>query len=531
MVKTPIFHCFSFLGLLPVLTFCWGPLVIAQDFPNKTDATFFKLKSNLERAEQGNTPQEIAQAHQELGEFYRTSGIFSAAMDQYGMALGQMEAKNDHILKVALNNSIGKVHLSLNKFKLAKNYFQDALKTSHLLDYLQGQAISKGLLGACYEKQGDYAQALEYQRESLALFQKLRDSHGIALVNENIGSIYEDLERYALAHDFFGKSYAFLKNTGTREEVNVLNNLGDVYRKQGLYDAAITETEKALLLAQRIQDNHQLESAHKDLSKAYALQGEYRKAHHHLTKAGEYNSTLIQARNTEQLNVLQTIHESNKKEAQIQLLKEQNKVSKANQNVLWIAIFAIAAVLIILYTYLGRKRKAQLKLQEYRQRTLKAELDKKGIEEKNLQREVQLKTAALSRYSLHLSQKNKILLDLSNTLKNIAGRKNMDMCAKIKDLVKDIDFNLQQEQEWDEFMRFFKEIHPDFIKKLSSISEHHLSPAEMRLGMLLRLNMSSKEIASVLRVTPDSVRVARYRLRKKLPIGQKAELVNFMVEL
>ena len=107
----------------------------------------------------------------------------------------------------------------------------------------------------------------------------------------------------------------------------------------------------------------------------------------------------------------------------------------------------------------------------------------------------------------------------------------MDTSSKIKELVKEIDFNLKQEQEWDEFMTFFKEIHPEFIKKLSALSENSLSPAELRLGMLLRLNLSSKEIASILRVTPDSVRVARYRLRKKLPIDQKDELVNFMIEL
>ena len=179
----------------------------------------------------------------------------------------------------------------------------------------------------------------------------------------------------------------------------------------------------------------------------------------------------------------------------------------------------------------NRKRKAKLKLQEYKQRTLRAELDKKAIEEKNLQREVQLKTASLSRYSLHLSQKNKILLDMSNTLRNMVSRKHMNTSAKMKELVKEIDFNLKQEQEWDEFMSFFKEIHPEFIKKLSALSKNSLSPAELRLGMLLRLNLSSKEIASILRVTPDSVRVARYRLRKKLPIDQKEELVNFMIEL
>jgi DNA-binding CsgD family transcriptional regulator len=74
-------------------------------------------------------------------------------------------------------------------------------------------------------------------------------------------------------------------------------------------------------------------------------------------------------------------------------------------------------------------------------------------------------------------------------------------------------------------------IHPNFVKKLSTYPKEQLSPAELRLGMLLRLNLNSKEIAAVLRVSPDSIRVARHRLRKKLGIEQKEELVHFLLGL
>ncbi|MEO1012860.1 MAG: tetratricopeptide repeat protein, partial [Bacteroidota bacterium] len=496
-----------------------------------TDSTFFKLREELESAQQKMVPIHIALGHLNLGEFYSTSGVYSEAVDQFNYALEILDSKKRDTLSVILSNNMGKVYLASNSYTLAQQYFEEGLETSDRLGYEKGRALSKGLLGSSYEKQGEYLLALGHQKESLSLFEKLGDKAGMSKTHENIGSVYEDLGQYNLAYEYFLKAYNYLEGKGTDEEANVLNNLGDIHRKKGSYGEALTFTKKALSVAEGVQDNHQLESAHKDLSKAYALMGDYQRAHQHLTQAQEFENALLLARNTSQLNLLQTIYESNKKEAQINLLKEQNKVSKANQNVLWVAIFALAAILIVLYVYLGRKRKGKLKLQEYRQRTLKAELDKKAVEEKNLQQEIKLKTSALSRYSLHLAQKNKILFDLSGTLKNMASRKHMDLSEKVRDLAKEIDFNLQQEHEWDEFMSFFKEIHPDFIKKLSELSDNSLSPAEMRLGMLLRLNMTSKEIASVLRVTPDSVRVARYRLRKKLPIDQKEELVNFMVEL
>lgn len=498
----------------------------------KTTDIYNALQNQLEIAKKNpENLAKIAQAYLQLGEYYHTLGLYTEAIAQYNSALEQLGSNLEDSLHITLNNNIGKVYLSLNNFELAEKYFEETKQASEQLKDDKGLAVSLGLLGASHEKQSEYDEALQDQTQSLELFQKLDDYYGVAITNENMGSIYEDLGQFDRAYQFFNKAYRYFEGKNTTEEINVLNNLGDSFRKRGDYQIGLAYTTMALDLAKGLNDLHELESAHKDLSKNYALMGNFEKAHEHLLLAEEYNSEMLRSQNYDQLNVLQTIYETNKKEAEIQLLKEQNKVSVANQNLLWVALFAIAVIFIILFYYMGRKRKATLKIQEYKHRMLKAELDKKAIEEQNLQREVQLKAASLSRYSLHLSQKNKILLDMSNTLRNMVSRKHMNTSDKIKELVNEIDFNLKQEQEWDEFMTFFKEIHPEFIKKLSMLSEDSLSPAELRLGMLLRLNLSSKEIASILRVTPDSVRVARYRLRKKLPIDQKEELVNFMIEL
>lgn len=505
-----------------------------NQFPEigKASEIYHRLQRELEIAkEHPENSKQIADAYLNLGEYYHALALYTEAIAQYNFALEQLESNLQDPIFTKLNNNIGEVYLSLNNFEQAEQHFEESRQASERLKDDKGLAISLGLLGDSHEKQAEYEDALQDQRRSLELFQKLEDDHGVAITNENIGSIYEDLEEFGLAYEYFKKAYHYLQDSQSTEEINVLNNLGDSFRKRGDYQPGLEYTTKALELAKQLNDLHQLESAYKDLSKNYALMGNYQDAHENLLLAEKYNNEMLKAQNYDQLNVLQTIYETNKREAEIELLKEQNKVSVANQNLLWVALFAIAVIFILLYYYMGRKRKAKLKIQEYKQRMLKAELDKKAIEEKNLQQEVQLKAASLSRYSLHLSQKNKILLDMSNTLRNMVTRKHMNMSEKIKELVKEIDFNLKQEQEWDEFMTFFKEIHPDFIKKLSALSKNSLSPAELRLGMLLRLNLSSKEIASILRVTPDSVRVARYRLRKKLPIDQKEELVNFMIEL
>ncbi len=501
-------------------------------FQGGKDSTFHILSNNLKKAKAQNVSIKlIAKKNAELGDYYFNSGLFTQAIAYYNDALAEAQSFKKDSLYVTLNNKLGKVYLALNNYKAAKEVFDEAFQSATASNDERGKAFSLSYLGAYSEKKAEYLDALKYQKESLFLFEKVKDNIGIATVNENIGSIYEDLTQYDKAYEYFVKSYEVFKGSNSRSEVNVLNNIGDTYRKKGNYEMAIAYTKKALDLSLFIKDNNLIESAYKDLSKAYALSGKYQEAYSSRLLSEDYGQKALIDQNLGQLNALHAEYDSKKKEAQIQLLLEQNKLNRANQKLLFIVFVSSLILIVFLGLLFWRRRTAKLKLQNYKQRMLKAELDKKAVEEVDLQKAVQLKTAALSKYSLQVAQKNKMLASIAKDLKHIANRKQVDFEAKIRTIAKDIEFSLSQESEWIEFNSLFGEVHPSFIQKLSSISDDSLTPSELKLGMLLRLNMSSKEIASILRVTPDSVRVARHRLRKKLPINPKRELVNFMLDL
>ncbi len=95
-------------------------------------------------------------------------------------------------------------------------------------------------------------------------------------------------------------------------------------------------------------------------------------------------------------------------------------------------------------------------------------------------------------------------------------------------LVKMIDSNLSGEDEWAFFQENFDLIHEHFFRKLT---ERYpvLTPGDLRLCALLRLNYSSKEIAKMLNLTLRGVEAARYRLRKKLNLEEEENLVSFVI--
>ncbi|WP_378185005.1 tetratricopeptide repeat protein [Aquimarina sp. W85] len=526
------FQFFFFLILLSVTSSFVGQETKGDlTFPHtkKMDSVILYYKQQLLNA-QLESSSKVGLRYLDLGEFYFSAGVISEAVEQFSKGLHTIKDPND-TLQVILKNAIGRVELSLKNYAQAQIYFNEAINESMRLKYKRGQAISKSYLGSCYEKKQEYDIALTYQEESLKLFDELQDIKGLSLVNENMGSIYEDLEYYDLAFQYFNRAYNLVKGQLSRNEISILNNLGDIYRKKGDYKKALTTTHKALVIARIIEDTHQLISANKDISKTHLLLKDYKQAFLYLSEAEDLNQKHFYTQNTNQFNVLQAVYESDKKEAQIKLLKQENATVSVRHK-LFLVLLGVGFLIVGgTYSLIHKRRKAKLKIQKFEKQLLETELEKKALQEKNLQNEIQLKTAALSKYSLHLSQKNKVMQNLSANLKKMADRKHLDMSKKLKALAIDIDESIHYEQEWTEFVNYFSDIHPNFIERLLSYSIGKLSPAELRLAILLRLNLTSKEIAAILRITPDSIRVSRYRLRKKISIGKKQDLVQFLFEL
>lgn len=494
------------------------------------DTTFLVFKKELDEAVQKKDTQNIVSKHVLLADFYQTLGITHDAIQHYHKALLYKKAIEDTLYVFILNN-LGSINLAAGQYDTAIDYLNEGLTITEKKNLIRGKAVAYTLLGATSEKKKEYAKAIEYQYQSLRLFRLLNDDEGLAVVYENIGSIYEDREQYDKAYAYFQKAYDNVPESNTDRRINILNNLGDVNRKGGDYYKAFRYTGQARDEAERTGNIHQLSSALKDLSKTYALTDDYEKAYDYLNESVDTYKEEQQAKSLQQMNVLQAVYGFKEREAKIELLTKQNELNKANQRTIIVVVLLVMSVFAILFLFYRKKRSQEFKIEQYKQKLLRADLEKKITKEENLQKEIQLKTSSLSNYSLHLAHKNKVLSDVSNTLEKIKNREHMFIKPKIEALIKEIQTDIEDEQGWTEFIGYFEQIHPDFFKKLSEVSVSELGASELRLCMLLRLNLTSREIAAILRITPDSIRIARYRLRKKLPLEKGDNLQSFILEL
>lgn len=523
--KLFLFFLFIFLNTAQLISQEAEQFGVAKD---SIDLVFIRLNERLKSELKSSDTRTTATAHLKLGIFCQENEVYSEAINQFNKAILLLGEENHESLFLELVNRLGIVHLQLKNYKEAENYFRIGLEKASLQKNKTQLAYAKSNLGTSFEKQQRYDEALKFQKESIELYLALKDVEGVSIVYENIGSVYEDLEQYQKALGYFQKSLEYHASTTDARFANILNNLGDAYRKSKSCEKGFQYTQKALEVSKTLGNAHEVASSHKDLAENFECLGNYAMSVYHLNEFIRIDKENKRVQNANQGRALQIIYDTKEKESRIQLLLQNSKIDRAQKAILMVSVVCFFIFIILGYRNVKKKRIQTEKEARYKQQLLQVELSKKHLEEENLLREVAVKNASLSRYSLYISQKNKMLADFSLTLKNSLERNNIDLKRKLKALIKEIDFNLSQEQEWGEFMVLFQETHPAYQDQINSKALEVLSPAEFRLSILLKLGLSSKEIASILRLTPDSVRVSRYRLRKKLPITSKEDLTAFL---
>lgn len=135
------------------------------------------------------------------------------------------------------------------------------------------------------------------------------------------------------------------------------------------------------------------------------------------------------------------------------------------------------------------------------------------LERQKLQEEADFKNRQLATTTMHLYNKNEILSELQTQIKKIPKSEAPD--TVISQIKSAINNNIYIDADWEKFKLHFEQVHPDFFKKLEK-NHPDLTPYEIRLCAYLHIQLSGKEIATLLNIEPASVRKAKMRLKKKM---------------
>ena len=199
------------------------------------------------------------------------------------------------------------------------------------------------------------------------------------------------------------------------------------------------------------------------------------------------------------------------------LLQEKNRASRNRNVTLLVSLLLLGA---LAYAVINRQRLKVMAQQ--------GQLKVKELENANLDQEIAYKNRELTAKVLHLAQKNELLGDLRDDL--AALKRTSKGTPEVNDLVSKLRFDEQIDDNWEEFTLQFTATNPSFYAQLTA-RHADLTKNELRLAALLRMGMDNKAIASMLHVSDEGVKKARYRLRKKLGMSSEENLEAYMMTM
>lgn len=160
---------------------------------------------------------------------------------------------------------------------------------------------------------------------------------------------------------------------------------------------------------------------------------------------------------------------------------------------------------------------------------LKSEKEVIRLRNDKLRAEMKQKDKELANSTMQMIQKSKSLNSIKKDLNKLSREIGDEIITNhINSMVRKIDREIDTKSQWDVFEKHFESVHEEFLKRLK-VQYPNLTPRELKLCAYLRLNISSKEIATLMNISTRGVEISRYRLRKKLDLEHDTNLTEFII--
>jgi len=502
------------------------------------DSALLELKKMYDKATQQNDPLTMGTSLQRMGNICYYLGNYPQALDFHLRADKIFRELGRRELLAGNLNDMGILYYYNRQIALARKQYEEALSIYRQTGNDEGLAGTYGRIGHLYEKQSKYDSAFYFQRLALQQYNRISKKEGVAKIYENIGSIYEDLEKFDSARYYYQHAYDLYEQS--REDISiieVLNNLGDIYRKTGHYNEALVQTRKALSLAEKANDLYDAGAAYHDLGKTYNLLNQNDSAYHYLELSRRATIDIYSAENNRQTAFLNVLFDIGKKNDEIVALQHARDIN---------IIIAIATTIVILlllvlgWVIISRQRLKirnagilalqNKQMHDAQQELMQTALENKQLLENKLVQDLEIKGKELTSHTLHVIQKNQLLEDLRNRLEIMVKDDKRDQKKQIQQLIQQINLNFNYDEYWTGFREIFEQVHQEFFAKLKERRDD-LTYNDLRLAALIKLNLDSKDMATLLAISPDSLRVSKYRLKKKLQLEEGESLTSFINSL
>ncbi len=438
------------------------------------DKALAHLHASLDLYEKLKDPLHELTALLNIGEIHRLLNNYSEALSSYADGLARADAIDAPGKKAELLLNIGQVYSELGEHDKALEHFQQSLAHFRRLGMPSLEAQTQQSIGEVYRQQGRGEQALEYFERSRDIYLYLGQERAAALVQNNLAALFAGLGDARGALERFTESVAVLRRShDTVALLDSMIGMAQVYSDEGRTAEAIGLLQESHQLAGETDAARQLAAIHRCLAQLYRRTGELQTAFEHFELYQAIDKKLFNKESDMRLKTLQVKYEVEQARRESELFRIQNE---------------------------------------------------------SLRHEVELQRHELTSKAVVLAQKNEVLQKIKVALQN--SRSQLDAAGQslIGGLLSQIDAALAEEPVWAPFADPYQQVHRAFLQKLEERCPS-LTTTELKVCILIRLELTGKEICRILNVAPGTVETYRYRIRKKLQLPPTLTLTTFLVDL
>ncbi len=490
-----------------------------------------KAKKPLEAAADSGT---LAFWHLAKAFSLRTSGDYVGAVEMFkkGIELSRQTGKITTMTTCYLEMGItllerGDAHKAMNYFKEGLAIAKDAGNKVVIANALTS-------IAGAHKAKGSPDSALIYYRQALKIRTALKMDRHIASSEMSIGELLIEMGRYAQAEQSLKHAISLFKKFDEKTGIVVTNmSLANAMNRQGKPEG-IELAKQTLQVAKNIDNPNLLSFVYEKLSDIYAFNHGYQKAFEYQKKYDVLKDSLFTSKKERMLAEVEAKFQSEKKDRDIALLKERAKVER-NRNIMLIVLLVVFLIviflLIIMFRYKSTAFKRQQKLLE-QEKIIHAQENEIAEKEKQLLKEqLESKNRELASKALEMIRMNETISGIIEKLEgfNSSADTNPKMVKNTKEIIRDLETHTKQ-NIWNEFDKIFKNIHSEFYARLFETCPD-LTSTEIKTAALLKLNLTTKEIAAITFKSEGGIKTTRYRLRKKLGLSGDDNLVPFLMQI
>ena len=519
-------------------------------------------------------PKIKARALMNLSIGYRNKSDYPLAISTLTQALSLHRSNKDQVGVATAYGELASNYSYMQDYKTAVNYLIKAiaiLKEQKNTDKLW--AIKQKLANT-YMAMGNYKFAIDLNRDCAAAFKQAGDFNNYYLTLINLGESLTNTGRYPESRQVLTEALAGLNTYGDKELIGIAQaQLGALSVKQGQDTGAIAFYKQSIenltaaksvwitgigsqyiKVLTRIKQHPQALEVIKNVTAlnlydkanpqsrldfknaeaaAYTASGNASAAIVSYKEALALMDTINATREIVALQEVQAKYQTEiQREKNLRLsannkyLKQDIEVSKIR---MWVYIVSgIVIIFIILLVLRGYLLKNKIQQEELK--TIEAEKNLIQQQQVHEQELINAQRQIIEEKQRELTSTTLRMANYQDNINELIIKCDNQAITKISDAKKELLQLVKQQDYWKQFETRFNSLHPEFNVTLNKRFTK-LTKNDIEFCSLLKLNLSNKEIASLLQISHESVITKKYRIKKKMEINDDEAFEKLLTEI